>query len=350
MDYIASIIILILSLVIVRDIFFRFIFIYPKTSINGWLSRTIEQEDLYRIVPNQYKNNKWDILFIGNSHVMDAIDPSYIANHINRKAYNFCFYYIPIPNMLEICMQSDMYPPVIFIDFSTRYSIYNDNYPFALKLESDKSFSLSKEKLLNSISYFLPSIFIPEKYSDISKKFFTIIRNISNVKSITIGRYTPYRHFINFQWSLDIRTNHRKVLRNGRKRKTEKFLESLILRKSINDTKKLCDNESALYMKSMEILKSYVEKAHQRGSTVYFMRLPLDKRLIDHENIHCKYYFNDIKEIANKYNITFIDLTITSVYSDINYYIDGQHLDSDSAQKLTAYLTNKYLYDQFIFN
>lgn len=89
----------------------------------------------------------------------------------------------------------------------------------------------------------------------------------------------------------------------------EKLLETIIVRKSINEIAKFCEENNPLYTKSLVILNRFVDLANSQGSKVYFIRLPLDQRLIEYENQHCSFYFEDIKEVANKNKITYIDFT-----------------------------------------
>ena len=76
--------------------------------------------------------------------------------------------------------------------------------------------------LKNTISYFIPSIFIPKQFRPIEyralKKIFSFIKNSDNY----IGRYSPFRMLTSFDWSLDINSNHRIVTRGRKISKFEK--------------------------------------------------------------------------------------------------------------------------------
>jgi hypothetical protein len=331
-----------LLLIILRDLLFRLLFIYPKTHINGWYARNIEQDAIKKIVSIQFKREKWDVIFIGNSHVMDAIDPNIIFSISKKKAFNLCYYYLPIPNMIELCIKERIIAPVIFIDISTRYSTYSENYKEVFNFSHYHNIDITKERILNSLSFFIPSLFIPKQY------FFLIPRSIKKIKlllkkRISIGRYMPFKWLIGYYWSLDIRTNHRMAIRKSPKSRSEKYFELMTLRKSIHETKNMCNKDSPLYYKSIKIIREYLELAKKNKAYVLIIRLPLDKRMIDYENRYYSFYFKDIKNLASEMGFVYIDINDSPIYDSLNFYSDGQHLDHQSAVKLTTYLCKEYI-------
>lgn len=326
-----------------REIFFRLFFIYPKTSLNGWLSRRIEQEDLQRFVMSMYKCEERNAVFIGNSHVMDAIDPGLIRTLTSKSTYNFCYYYLPIPNMIKLALDNNLFPKLIFIDFSTRYAMFNSDYSnFGNSVELRK-FDMRRERLLNFFAYFFPSIFVPRKFFFIGWQFLKKVLRYSRGGMTSMGRYSPFKLFIGYNWSLDLRTNHRIVKRWKSKSSFEVNLEKIRLKNSIDQTKNLCRLDSPDYRYGFQILREYVEKAISLNSRVVFMRMPMDKQLIDYENEHCSFYFNQLIELAKSLNCDYIDFNKMDWCDQIQFYTDGQHVDHHSSQIISSYIAKTFL-------
>ena len=256
---------------ILRDCFYRLFFIYPSTSINGKFARKIEDVDIVKWVGNILRKPEVEVGFVGNSHVMDAIDPKIITILTNKSCFNLALYYIPIPNMIEILQKRKYYPKTIFIDFSTRYSMFNESYLFYEDL-TNKKYNLNNETLWDKLSVIAPSLFIPKKYSFLLFRSIKKILQWKKTSLPSIGRYTPFQRLISFRWKLNKHTNHRFVIRTNKKTRIERLTEINSLRKSIKDTDQYCNISNPNYTKGMEILKSYVIEAKKKGSKIILLR------------------------------------------------------------------------------
>lgn len=336
--------IIFLSLILIRDFLYRSFFIYPAVNFSGKYARSIEDRDVVKWVSKEIFSNRIAIGFVGNSHVMDGIDPSVFQNkNLNGKiAYNLALYFIPLPNMIKILHSNLCFPETIVIDFSTRYSHYDRSYNFYEDLVR-KKYNLRKDSFLDKIAFFLPSLFIPKKFSFLSIRTIKKIIDWKQKGIPSIGRYTPFRLLIGFRWCLNKEFNHRIVLRKKNKTKLERFVELTSLRKSIQQTKLKCNKDLQEYKVGLSIIEDYVKEATERNCKIFFIRLPLHSFLIDHENKYFNHYFNDIKSIANSYNAKYLDLNTEIVLQqlgDISFYADGQHLDHSSSLKVSQYLSN----------
>jgi hypothetical protein len=292
---------------------------------------------------NIIKNNKdLEVGFIGNSHVMDAIDPEIVTEKTRMKSYNLALYYIPIPNMVEILYNRCVYPNHIFIDFSTRYSHYIEDYEFYENL-INKKYNLRREKVLDAMAFLFPSLFIPPQFRFLTKRVVQKLKEYHRNGYPSIGRYTPFKTIIGFDWTLKKTTNHRYTIRRKPKTNIERISELFTLRKTINETSAKCNCNAPEYNSGFVILERYVKEALLRGCTVKFIRLPMDQRLIDHENRVCHFYFTDLKKMAQRLCIQFLDFNDKDVFAHLfpfSFYIDGQHLEHSSAISLSNYLSS----------
>ena len=115
-----------LMVILTRDILYRVFFIYPRTDFSGKYAAFIEDKHIYRWLVGTVadQNINIDVMFAGNSHVMDGIDPATICQETGLRAYNLALYSLPSQNAIDLLFQFKRYPKLIFIDFSTRYSIF----------------------------------------------------------------------------------------------------------------------------------------------------------------------------------------------------------------------------------
>lgn len=166
-----AIVIVIFSFFALRDILFRIFFIFPVTKLNGRYAFRIEDTDLLRWVSPMISHKVPEIGFVGNSHIMDAIDPEIVSSSVNKSAYNLALYYLPTANMVEILNENKCYPAYCFIDFSTRYSMYNESYSYlAQSLNKIPDGLFRRYELLDIISTLAPSFFVPAKYNFFLKR------------------------------------------------------------------------------------------------------------------------------------------------------------------------------------
>ncbi len=324
---------------LIRNFIFTKYYIYPKTNYKGTLSTIIEEDVVREIVAKKFTETPSDIGFIGNSHILDAINPSIITKETKLSCFNYAHYYISFSNSLRVLMDSNCYPKIMFVDVSTRYSMFSEHYARADYKSKPGPAKAFLRKLSNKISFLFPSLFVPSPYVNFLYRGIKKIKEARKRNLPVFSRYSPFSAFVSYQWSLNITTNHRIANTFRKKRLQERLSETKNLRKAIQVTPSLCDQHHEMYKKSMQILDEFLIKASQAKSKVVFMRLPLDQRLIFFENKHCPYFFEDIKRKLARYEYNFIDLNIPfNKENPLNFYSDGQHLTEDSSVKVSTYL------------
>lgn len=325
---------------ILRDFVFRIFYIYPTTNFKGNLSTDIEENSIINNVAIRLQNPT-QVGFVGNSHVLDAINPDVINSITGRSAYNYAHYYLPFSNSLKILIDSDCFPKIIFVDVSTRYSMFSEFYDkrqHNIQLSDKRKI---KKNIVDKISFIFPSIFVPKVYRHLLIRGLKKLRQSKINKFPVFSRYSPFSRLMSYRWSLNNNTNHRVVDVVREKSKTEKLSELVYLRKSINETNSLCDRNDPMYQKSLNVLEDFLYKAKSKSSQVVFIRLPLDDRLIQYENKKCDFFFNDIKQKAKRYDYSVLDLNdVFKENNKLDFYSDGQHLTESSAIKVSTYLAN----------
>src|SRR5688500_9491532 len=126
MAFLIYILVSIVTLLFLRDLIFRIFFIYPKTDWTGNYAAFIEEKFIpCWVVQNLKKRSNIEVVFLGISHLIDAIDPSLIEEKTGKRTYNVALYSIASQYSMELLSVMNYYPKLIFIDISTRYSLYN---------------------------------------------------------------------------------------------------------------------------------------------------------------------------------------------------------------------------------
>jgi hypothetical protein len=99
----------------------------------GRYAAFVEERHIFRWLVRRIsdKARPIDILFVGNSHVMDGIDPSVVSGATGYNSYNLALYSLPSQNVMELLFKFDLFPKLVWVDFSTRYSTYKATETFA---------------------------------------------------------------------------------------------------------------------------------------------------------------------------------------------------------------------------
>lgn len=332
--------------IILRDIFYRFFFIYPHTDRTGRYSAFMEAHDICRwLVPiASGKKGKTDIFFVGNSHVMDGINPAIITQKTGLKAYNLALYALSSMNALELLLKYQNYPRLIFIDFSSRYSIYqHDDYVDTWTEQVSKR-SYRKRllyKMIDYIHWLMPSLFIPRGYRALLKRSVQKLRKFLRTGRIESSRYSPFRYYISYDWYLDKETNHRAARRVRPQTKREEEYETYLLHKTISESHEKCDIESPAYKEGMKQTVSMIQTLLQQQVQIVFMRMPLHEKVIQHENQHFRGFFQEVEHIAAHYNLEYIDFNLPEhrgKIGDLDFYSDLQHMTDASSDMFSQYL------------
>lgn len=349
-SYLGYFVIICAVVLIFRDVVYRMFFIYPQTSLSGRFSAYMEETDIFRWVsPVLSKKLSHDVYFLGNSHVMDAVDPRIIEQNTGLRAFNMALYGMKMPIMLHLVVEHKHWPRFMFIDISTRYSMFSPvifknslniiNKQARLKLRL-KSYIY---ELIDRIHCLFPSLFIPKPYNNM------IFRSLAKIKKyychgiLDISRYTPFRRVSSYNYSLEKKTNHR-IVKKRKKKKTkwEIISEGTFQQKIIEETSSYCPLDSSTYFDSMKIVNSDIKQLKTNGVSVVFMRLPLNREIIQYEDMHYARYFDDIKKIAKENNCLYLDLNDSQCFSNLDeleFYSDGTHIMHPGDVVVSNYLS-----------
>lgn len=332
-----------------RDWVYRLFFIYPKTNWTGSYAALIEENHIYRwVLPAIVKSTKSvDVIFAGNSHVMDGIDPHVIQEETGYCAYNMALYGVPSPHTIELLIKYNRYPKIIFIDFSSRYSTYIPQNSHIQQMAEQalamQPFERLRYATMDRIHWFLPSLFVPKPYRGMLRRAYEKVNKFRQTGYMAIGRYAPFRLFTSFEWKLDKSTNHRIVRRVRSKTHWETQYEKYLLRKCLEDAPKFCDVNSAVYQLGMKQTESLIQQLLQYQVQVVLMRMPLCKRVINYENANFSTFFADVQAIADRLGLDYLDLNQPDIQEKIGklgFYNDGHHLLHSSSQKVSRYLAS----------
>lgn len=330
--------------VFVRDVLFRVFVIYPKTNISGQYASFIEEASIRRWITRDKIDSK--ILFLGNSHVMDGINPSIVSSATGKSCFNFAFYSVNMPNMLERAVDLEVKPQYLVIDVSTRYSMYSSAQAVQLK-KWQLGMLEKRDKLLSAVDHvhcLAPSLFVPKQFSPIWMRCLSKIFGSYKRGYPSAGRYSPFARKVSFEWRLNKSTNHRTAKITSEKSSDELKEYDRILDRSIHEAKALCPVDSDEYKHSFSKVEESLNYFKLVGTQVLFVRLPLDRKMICYENEELSRYFRDLSEMALEHGAKYIDLTSDkhSIQTkNLSFYNDGMHLTTESADEISRYLSAK---------
>lgn len=327
--------------ILLRDILFRLFVIRPETNFLGDYACYIEDDSISRWVTNEKINS--DIVFLGNSHVMDAINPSVVASLTGRSCFNFCFYSINFPNLLRLAVEKEIAPKILVVDISTRYSMYDD-----VQMERLRRLAApyGKKKLLlhgfsDVASAFLPSFFVPKMFTPIVNRLSSKVFYAFKDGVISCGRYSPFRTLFSYEWRVHKKTNYREVIHKAPKKKFEIREYDKLLNRCIEETKLYCPIGSDKYIKSFSKMTKYSLLLKSKEVRLIFLRLPLDPRMIEFENTSYNVFFQDFKNWSLRHGFEYFDLSEKDhldQIGDVVFYNDGLHVISESSVKISKYM------------
>lgn len=330
---------------ILRDCIYRNIYIYPRVKFKntGGGAARIEQWDVFRwIIPRLYNEDiKETVLFIGNSHIMDGVNPHIIEKISSKKTFNLAIYGLNSLNVLDVLLKINRYPKIILIDISTRYAIYDRKLNIEYYMQNRKNESMYL-KFLDSYSWIFPSLAVPKKYGWILcrgiKKYIKFVFS----GEISFGRYSPFQAYCSYKWILDKSVNHRMAIKvKQKKSRQELYKETIYLKKAISETRRLCKIDSKEYVETLQYLKWMICRLLEKNVEIIFVRMPLDKRIVKYENSKFFRYFDDIKKILGERRLELWDLNSnkhSKNIGELEFYNDGQHLYAHSAVNVSCYL------------
>lgn len=335
-------------LVLIRDLFFRLFFIYPQTDPSGKYAATIESKDIYRWVAPVVSGRKgpYDLFFIGNSHVMDAVDPQIVSRITGLKAYNFALYQLPSANLIELLIRYGCYPKIVVLDFATRYCNYRLRPEVNDLLEAQ--FKQSEwyrqfHDLRDRAAWLAPSLFVPRPYFCLTTRAWQKVIKLRQTRLMETSRYSPFQPWTSYRWHMIKSTNHRVAEVKRSPSSHQIMYEQHLLEKMKQEAFEICDFTHPDFLDGMARFENLIATLCQHKVTVVFMRLPMHSEIIFHENKHFYHYFKLLKDIGRRYNISFVDLNESphrEAIGALQFYADGMHILSPGDKQISQYLAH----------
>ncbi len=331
---------------VVRDLLYRWLVIRPMTDLSGRYAAYIEHDHNYRwVVPVLADHkNPVDVHFAGNSHVIDGIDPGIVSRESGWACYNLALYSLPAQNAVGLLDLFGNYPRLLFIDFSTRYSAYRHEEGVtqqALAAASMPRSQRARQELADRIQWLAPSLFVPRPFRPVFLRSFQKLQHFRTTGRMAIGRYTPFRPFVSYDWWFDKTSNHRLARRVRPRSRWEQQREEHLIDLRLSETQQLCDPESAAYRESLLSTYEMVERLIKRGVKVVFMRLPMHPRVVTFEDAHFAQFFADVRALAASLRVEYLDLTAAEhaeAIGPLDFYSDGHHVCHPSDVRLSMHM------------
>lgn len=337
----------VLIAILIRDIFYRVFFVYPRTDFTGRWAATIEDRHIFRwLAPVAAgMHGKTNIFFAGNSHVMDGVDPAIVTNRTGLSAYNLALYYRSPLNAVEVALKSKNYPQLMFIDFSVQYSIFKSDekiQEYSEKAMGMPALARVLHQWADRFQSIAPSMFAPVGYRSVLVRMAKKIVRLISTKRMSFGRYSPFKPFQNYEWWLDKETNHRKTVKSGEKSKWQKRQEDYLIERTLRLFASLAKKPGQDYYSGLRKVRAMIQHLTTQGVDVVLMRMPLSDEVAEAENQFCRSYVDDFATIATDLGLDFWDFNSPEhreLLGHLEYYSDGQHLFDHSAQKLSEHLS-----------
>ena len=335
------------GLLCIYDILYRWLVIRPGTNISGQYAAFIEERHIYRWLAPVVAGllGVYDVFFVGNSHVMDGIDPAVVHRLTGKRAFNVGLYSLAPQNALELVLRYKHYPRLILMDISTRYSLYR-SLPH-VGLAADKALEAGRVQqafyfVSDRLYWLLPWMFIPRPFwrsiLRIPAKLYKLIRS----GRMDFGRYAPFRPFVSYDWWLSKDTNHRSARRVRPQSSREREAERYYRQKGIAEMEAYCDPSNEDFQKGWLATEHMLRTLIASQVQIVLMRMPLHPELVAYEDQHFQPFFDDIKQLANRLGAEYLDLTAAparQALGDLEFYSDGEHLIESSCQRLSTYLS-----------
>lgn len=332
---------------VIYDILYRIFVIHPHTNLSGIYATFIEEDFLYRWVGPVAlgRRGKIEVIFAGNSHVMDGVDPKIVQEETGLRAFNLALYILPAQNLLDLLLKHNQYPDWLFIDFCPSYAIYEKGERVQERVSKAIEVSATTQLLFNladRFSSFFPSLFVPNKYRPIVVRCLSEYRKYRVVGRMYFKRYTPYAPFASWEWWLDKSTNHRLAIKRRDKTWQELASETDRINRQVEMMDTSCPLQSEEYEYTFRETARMVSELSSHSVRIVLMRMPEHSVIVEHENRHFSRFFEDVQSIALRHGLEYLDLTESphrEHLSQLEFYADGQHLYHSGAETVSRYLS-----------
>lgn len=337
--------IVILVLLVFRDLLYRWLIVRPMTDLSGRYAAFIEGHHIYRWVAPVLAGAQGpvDVYFAGNSHVIDGIDPEIVGRETGLKCYNLALYSLPAQNAVGLLSVFGRYPRLIFIDFSIRYSTYRYEEHVTRRAIAAAQARPKVGVLYNladRLQCLSPSLFVPRAFSPIEVRSFQKAWHYWLTGRMAVGRYTPFRPFVGYEWWCVKATNHRLAKRVRPRATQEREREEYLIELSLAQIEERWDPEDPCYQEGLRLTRSMVESLLRHDVRVVFVRLPVHSRVVAYENARASSFYADIGQLALELSVEFIDLTTpehTEQIGPLEFYHDGHHVCHPGDVRLSHY-------------
>lgn len=336
-------------LVLLRDLVYRIFFTYPATSLSGRYAAHIEDEDIPRWVAplTTGQAGKKDVIFIGNSHVMDAIDPAIVRERTGLDGFNLALYGHCAFNLLLLLLRYQHFPRHVVIDVSSKYSMvakgryFEEHFEDWAKPSPTRLRSNRHAEFVDRAHTLLPSLFAPKAYRGMLRRGLEKLRKLREKKHMYIGRYAPFRPFTSYRFRLDKRTNHRAVFKVREKSRQEAAYEEYLMSQCLEGLPRFCDVGSPRYRQTLAYNDTALRLLRAKGVTVTVIRLPLHPRVVSLEGRLHGRYFEDIKAMCARHGVRYVDFNgpeTAGLHRHYEFYNDGHHVYRHTAEKISHHL------------
>ena len=324
---------------------YEILVIQPRTDLRGRYAAYIEAEHLHRWLWPVLSGTAgpYSIIFAGNSHFMDGIDPLQITAVSRQRAFNLASYNVSSLDMAELVLNHHLRPAVVVIEVCPSYCLYQG--PAAIHGLVAPPVNRRRYRvevvLSDYLEWLLPYVFTPRRFRPVLRRCLREWAECRRTRLISLKRYTPFRPLVSFQWALDKRTNHRVVRQVQRKTRWELAAEQANIQRVKAGMAQACPIGTPAYDEMLQAARRIMGELQHRGIQVLLCRMPLQDEISRHEDEHCAAYFKDMAVIARDLQIELLDLSSANhraLIGALDYYNDGQHLFQRSAERLSRYL------------
>jgi len=296
------------------------------------------------------EDGPYDIIFAGNSHFMDGVDPRQIAAIAGQSAFNLASYNVTSLDMAELILDFGLRPSVVVVEVCPSYCLYRGPAVTRSLVQPPVARRQRLEPVLaDHLEWLFPFLFAPPRFRPVVQRCWQSLKEYRRTRLISLKRYTPFRPLVSVEWSLEKRTNHRIVRRRRPKTHWEQAAENVNLQRVKADMAKACPLTTAAYQHSLNAARCILAQLQQRGIRVVLCRMPLDPDISAYEDAHFSAYYRDIQQIAQKLQLEFVDLSTSQhreALGPLAYYNDGQHLLQRSAERFSRYVAQYLIQSQ----
>ena len=335
--------------VLLRDLVYRVFFTYPATSLSGRFAAHIEDEDIPRWVAPLTAGlaGKKDVVFVGNSHVMDAIDPAIVRERTGLDGFNLALYGHCAFNLLLLLIRYQHFPRHVVIDVSSKYSMaakgryFEEHFEEWVRPSPERLKSNRFKEFVDRAHTLLPSLFAPRPYRGMLRRSLEKLRKLREKKHMYIGRYAPFRPFTSYSFRLDKTTNHRAVFKVREKSRQEAEYEDYLMGQCLEGLPRFCDPGSPRYRQTLAYNETALRLLLAKGVQITVIRLPLHPRVVSRENHLQGRYFEDIRAMCARHGVRFVDFNgpeTAGLHKHYEFYNDGHHVYRHTAEKISGHL------------